>query len=242
MANTTKNIFVNAAKNVAIIMDGNARWAISNSLNISKGHSKGVEIVKLIVEESVKQKLSSLTLYAFSSENWSRPKAEVEAIKRLIVLAIEEQVPDLVKQKVKLKFFGRIDDFGSKIINKINDAEKATDINKPSLLLNIALGYGGRQDIVDITKNIARKILTKDIKIDDIDENMISRLSSVPVDDIDLLIRTGGDNRISNFLLYQIAYTEICFVNKYWPDFTKRDFLNCIENFKKVNRRFGKRI
>ena len=242
MANTTKNIFVNAAKNVAIIMDGNARWAISNSLNISKGHSKGVEIVKLIVEESVKQKLSSLTLYAFSSENWSRPKAEVEAIKGLIVLAIEEQVPDLVKQKVKLKFFGRIDDFGSKIINKINDAEKATDIHKPSLLLNIALGYGGRQDIVDITKNIARKILTKDIKVDDIDENMINRFSSVPVDDIDLLIRTGGDNRISNFLLYQIAYTEICFVNKYWPDFTQRDFLNCIENFKKVNRRFGKRI
>ena len=242
MANTTKNISVNTAKNVAVIMDGNGRWAISNSLNISKGHSKGVEIVKLIVEESVKQKLSSLTLYAFSSENWSRPKAEVEAIKRLVVLAIEEQVPDLVKQKVKLKFFGRIDDFGSKIINKINDAEKATDINKPSLLLNIALGYGGRQDIVDITKNIARKILTKDIKVDDIDENMINRFSSVPVDDIDLLIRTGGDNRISNFLLYQIAYTEICFVNKYWPDFTKRDFLNCIENFKKVNRRFGKRI
>jgi undecaprenyl diphosphate synthase len=242
MANTTKKISVNAAKNVAVIMDGNGRWAISNSLNISKGHSKGVEIVKLIVEESAKQKLSSLTLYAFSSENWSRPKAEVEAIKRLIVLAIEEQVPDLVKQKVKLKFFGRIDDFGSKIINKINDAEKATDINKPSLLLNIALGYGGRQDIVDITKNIARKILTKDIKIDDIDENMINRFSSVPVDDIDLLIRTGGDNRISNFLLYQIAYTEIFFVNKYWPDFTKKDFLNCLESFKKVNRRFGKRI
>ena len=242
MANTTKNISVNAVKNVAVIMDGNGRWAISNSLNISKGHSKGVEIVKLIVEESVKQKLSSLTLYAFSSENWSRPKAEVEAIKRLIVLAIEEQVPDLVKQKVKLKFFGRIDDFGSKIINKINDAEKATDLNKPSLLLNIALGYGGRQDIVDITKNIARKILTKDIKVDDIDENTINRFSSVPVDDIDLLIRTGGDNRISNFLLYQIAYTEICFVNKYWPDFTKKDFLNCLESFKKVNRRFGKRI
>jgi undecaprenyl diphosphate synthase len=242
MANTTKKISVNAAQNVAVIMDGNGRWAISNSLNISKGHSKGVEIVKLIVEESVKQKLSSLTLYAFSSENWSRPKAEVEAIKRLVVLAIEEQVPDLVKQKVKLKFFGRIDDFGSKIINKINDAEKATDINKPSLLLNIALGYGGRQDIVDITKNIARKILTKDIKVDDIDENMINRFSSVPVDDIDLLIRTGGDNRISNFLLYQIAYTEICFVNKYWPDFTKKDFLNCLESFKKVNRRFGKRI
>jgi undecaprenyl diphosphate synthase len=241
MANTTKKISVNAAKNVAIIMDGNGRWAISNSLNISKGHSKGVEIVKLIVEESVKQKLSSLTLYAFSSENWSRPKAEVEFIKRLVVLAIEEQVPDLIKQKVKLKFFGRINHFGSKIVNKINDAEKATDMNKPFLLLNIALGYGGRQDIVDITKNIARKILTKDIKVEDIDENMINRFSSVPVDDIDLLIRSGGDNRISNFLLYQIAYTEICFVNKYWPDFTKKDFLNCLESFKNVNRRFGKR-
>ena len=242
MANTTKKISLNEAKNVAVIMDGNGRWAISNSLNISKGHSKGVEIVKLIVEESAKQKLSSLTLYAFSSENWSRPKAEVEAIKRLVVLAIEEQVPDLIKQKVKLKFFGRIDDFGPQIINKINEAEKATDINKPSLSLNIALGYGGKQDIVDITKNIARKILTKDIKIDDIDENMINRFSSVPVDDIDLLIRTGGDNRISNFLLYQIAYTEIYFVDKYWPDFTKEDFLNCLESFKKANRRFGKRI
>jgi undecaprenyl diphosphate synthase len=242
MANKFKKISVNAVKNVAIIMDGNGRWAISNSLNISKGHSKGVEIVRLIVEESVREKLSSLTLYAFSSENWSRPKAEVEAIKRLVVLAIEEQVPDLIKQKVKLKFFGRIDDFGSKIINKINDAEKATDINNPSLSLNIALGYGGRQDIVDTTKKIARKILTRNIKVDDIDETMINRFSSVPVDDIDLLIRTGGDNRISNFLLYQIAYTEICFVNKYWPDFTKKDFLNCLESFKKVNRRFGKRI
>ena len=242
MANKFKKISVNAVKNVAIIMDGNGRWAISNSLNISKGHSKGVEIVRLIVEESVREKLSSLTLYAFSSENWSRPKAEVEAIKRLVVLAIEEQVPDLIKQKVKLKFFGRIDDFGSKIINKINDAEKATDINNPSLSLNIALGYGGRQDIVDTTKKIARKILTRNIKVDDIDENMINKFSSAPVDQVDLLIRTGGDKRISNFLLYQIAYTEISFCNKFWPDFSNKDFLDCLENFKKVNRRFGRRI
>jgi|TARA_B100000497_G_scaffold1506_1_gene1783 undecaprenyl diphosphate synthase len=242
MANTKQIISVNAAENVAIIMDGNGRWAFSNSLNVSKGHAKGVEIARNIVEESVKQKLSSLTLYAFSSENWSRPKAEVEAIKRLIILAIEEQVPDLIKQKVRLKFFGRIDDFGSKIINKINDAEKATNLNQPSLSLNIALGYGGRQDIVDVTKNITRKVLSKEINVDDIDENMINKFSSAPIDQVDLLIRTGGDKRISNFLLYQIAYTEISFCDKFWPDFSKKDFLDCLENFKKVNRRFGRRI
>jgi len=242
MANTNKKISVNAAKNVAIIMDGNGRWALSNSLNISKGHEKGVEIVRHIVEESIKQNLSSLTLYAFSSENWSRPKAEIEAIKRLVILAIEEQVPDLIKQKVKLKFFGRIDDFGSKIINKINDAEKITNLDKPSLCLNIALGYGGRQDMVDITKNISFKVLSKDINIDEIDENMINKFSAAPVDEVDLLIRTGGDKRISNFLLYQIAYTEIFFVNKYWPDFSNTDFLDCLASFKKVNRSFGGRI
>jgi len=242
MANTNKKISVNAAKNVAIIMDGNGRWALSNSLNISKGHEKGVEIVQHIVEESIKQNLSSLTLYAFSSENWSRPKAEIEAIKRLVILAIEEQVPDLIKQKVKLKFFGRIDDFGSKIINKINDAEKITNLDKPSLCLNIALGYGGRQDMVDITKNISFKVLSKDINIDEIDENMINKFSAAPVDEVDLLIRTGGDKRISNFLLYQIAYTEIYFVNKYWPDFSNTDFLDCLASFKKVNRSFGGRI
>ena len=242
MANTKQRISVNAAKNVAIIMDGNGRWAFSNSLNVSKGHAKGVEIARQIVEESVKQKLSSLTLFAFSAENWSRPKAEVEAIKRLIILAIEEQVPDLIKQKVRLKFFGRINDFGSTIINKINDAEKLTDLNQPSLFLNIALGYGGRQDIVDVTKNITRKVLSKEINVDDIDENMINKFSSAPIDQVDLLIRTGGDKRISNFLLYQIAYTEISFCDKFWPDFSKKDFLDCLENFKKVNRRFGRRI
>ena len=169
MANTKQRISVNAAENVAIIMDGNGLWALSNSLNVSKGHAKGVEIARQIVEESVKQKLSSLTLFAFSTENWSRPKAEVEAIKRLIILAIEEQVPDLIKQKVRLKFFGRINDFGSTIINKINDAEKVTDFNQPALSLNIALGYGGRQDIVDITKNISRRVLSKELNVDDID-------------------------------------------------------------------------
>ena len=242
MANSSKDKQKNIAKNIAIIMDGNGRWALSNSLNISKGHSKGVEVVREIVEESVKQDISSLTLYAFSSENWSRPKSEVDAIKKLIVKAINEQVPDLKKQKVKLKFFGEIEDFGSKILSKINAAEAETNSYKSVLNLNVALGYGGRKDIVNVAKKISNKVLSGEIKSEQINEEMISNFSSSPVDDIDLLIRTGGDKRISNFLLYQIAYTEICFVNKYWPDFTKEDFTDCIDNFKTVSRRFGKRI
>ena len=238
MANSSK---INIPKHVGIIMDGNGRWAIKNSLKISEGHKKGVSIVKDIVEESVKQDLSSLTIYAFSTENWKRPKAEVTAIKKLVIDAINDQVPELKEQRVRLQFFGHTYDFGKKVIDKIDYAEQETHIKKSKLDLNIALGYGGKQDIVDITKKIASSVSAKQIKIEDINEKVIHNVSSVPVENIDLLIRTGGDNRISNFLLYQIAYAEIMFVDKYWPDFNRKDFLKCIDNFKKINRRFGKR-
>ncbi|MDB4191932.1 polyprenyl diphosphate synthase [Gammaproteobacteria bacterium] len=241
MANSLKPLLKNNL-NIAIIMDGNGRWALSNSLNISKGHQKGVQVVKDIVQESVQQKISSLTLYAFSSENWSRPKAEIEAIKKLVITAIEEQVPELIEQKVKLTFFGRHDNFGKKISDKIKEAELNTNTLEPSLNLNVALGYGGRQDIVDLTKNISSRVLAKEINIDDINEEMVSNFSCVPQDKIDLLIRTGGDKRISNFLLYQIAYAEIFFIDKYWPDFEKDDFISCINKFNKVSRRFGARV
>ena len=241
MANSLKPLSKNKL-NIAVIMDGNGRWALSNSLNISKGHQKGVQVVKDIVQESVQQKISSLTLYAFSSENWSRPKAEIEAIKKLVLTAIEEQVPELIEQKVKLTFFGRHDNFGKKISEKIKEAELDTNTSEPSLNLNVALGYGGRQDIVDLTKNISSRVLAKEINIDDINEEMVSNFSCVPQDKIDLLIRTGGDKRVSNFLLYQIAYAEIFFIDKYWPDFEKEDFISCINKFNKVSRRFGARV
>lgn len=241
MAKSSRHI-LKGGLNVAVIMDGNGRWALSNSLNVSKGHQKGVQVVKDIVEEAVNQKVSSLTLYAFSSENWSRPKAEIEAIKKLVLSAIEEQVPELIKQKVKLKFFGRHEDFGPVVASKIQEAESDTNVALPSLNLNVALGYGGRQDIVDLTKKISLKVLSKEINTEDINEQMIGDYSCVPEDKIDLLIRTGGDKRISNFLLYQIAYAEICFVEKFWPDFEKDDFVSCINNFNKVSRRFGARI
>ena len=238
MANTSK---INTPKNVGIIMDGNGRWAIKNSLKISEGHKKGVSIVKDIVEESVKQDLSSLTIYAFSSENWKRPKTEVTAIKKLVVDAINDQVSDLKEQKVRLKFFGHIYDFGKKVIDKISYAEEETNIQNSKLDLNVALGYGGKQDIVDMAKKISSSVLAKQIKLKDINEKTLHNASSVPVDEIDLLIRTGGDRRISNFLLYQIAYAEIMFIDKYWPDFSKNDFLKCLDNFKNIKRRFGKR-
>ena len=241
MATSSRHI-LKGGLNVAVIMDGNGRWALSNSLNVSKGHQKGVQVVKDIVEEAVNQKVSSLTLYAFSSENWSRPKAEIEAIKKLVLSAIEEQVPELIKQKVKLKFFGRHEDFGPVVASKIQEAESDTNVPLPSLNLNVAFGYGGRQDIVDLTKKISLKVLSKEINTEDINEEMIGDYSCVPEDKIDLLIRTGGDKRISNFLLYQIAYAEICFVEKFWPDFEKDDFVSCINNFNKVSRRFGARI
>tara|TARA_Y100000766_G_scaffold167305_1_gene143705 strand:+ start:1621 stop:2346 length:726 start_codon:yes stop_codon:yes gene_type:complete len=229
-------------KNIGIIMDGNGRWAIRNSLNISEGHKKGVGVVRDIVEEAVKRGIQSLTLYAFSSENWQRPKREINAIKRLVIEAINEQVPELKEKKVKLKFFGHLDDFGEKIQNKIFFAENETCFEEAKLNLNVALGYGGQQDIVDIVYKVSEEVSSGSLNLKDITKETINSYSSVPVDEIDLLIRTGGDKRISNFLLYQIAYAEIMFIEKFWPDFTNKDFVNCLDNFKNVSRRFGKRI
>jgi undecaprenyl diphosphate synthase len=229
-------------KNIAIIMDGNGRWAKSNKLQITQGHEKGVVVVKDIVEECVTQNIDTLTVYAFSSENWSRPKKEINGIKTLIIRAISDQVPELIDQRVKLNFFGYLEDFGSKIIEKISKAQKDTFLTNPSLELNVALGYGGRSDIIQTSKILAKKVQDKEINIKDINEDIFSQLSLVPVDNIDLVIRTGGDKRLSNFLLFQIAYAEIMFIEKLWPDFTKEDFIHCLESFKNVERRFGKRI
>lgn len=232
----------NLPKNVGIIMDGNGRWAVKNSFRVSEGHKKGVNVVRKVVEESVKQDIKSLTLYAFSSENWKRPKTEINAIKKLIIKAIDDQSQELIDQKVKLKFFGDIDSFGKKIINKISKIESDTYRKDSSLDLNVALGYGGQQDIINIVKNASKQVSSGKLNIRDINKKTIETFSSVPVEDIDLLIRTGGDKRVSNFLLFQIAYAEIMFIDKFWPDFSVKDYKNCLRSFKKASRRFGKRI
>ena len=224
-------------KNIAIIMDGNGRWAKKNNLQIKEGHARGVSALKEIVKESVNQNIESLTVYAFSTENWKRPKSEVKAINNLIVNSIKNELGELIEQKVKVKFFGDYSHFGKKTNEKIKFAEEESFTNKPKLRLNIALGYGGKMDIVNIAKEVSRL----KIKASDINDHTISELSQVPESNIDLLIRTGGDTRISNFLLYQIAYSEIHFVKKLWPDYTKQDFKRSINKYFNSERRFGER-
>ena len=224
-------------KNIAIIMDGNGRWAKKNNLQIKEGHARGVSALKEIVKESVNQNIESLTVYAFSTENWKRPKSEVKAINNLIVNSINNELDELIEQKVKVRFFGDYSNFGKKTYEKIKFAEEKSFSNKPKLRLNVALGYGGKMDII----NIAREVSRLKIKASDINDRTINELSQVPESNIDLLIRTGGDTRISNFLLYQIAYSEIHFVKKLWPDYSKQDFKRNINKYFNSERRFGER-
>ena len=224
-------------KNIAIIMDGNGRWAKKNNLQIKEGHARGVSALKEIVEESVNQNIESLTVYAFSTENWKRPKSEVKAINNLIVNSINNELDELIEQRVKVRFFGDYSNFGKKTYEKIKFAEEKSFSNKPKLRLNVALGYGGKMDII----NIAREVSRLKIKASDINDHTINELSQVPEPSIDLLIRTGGDTRISNFLLYQIAYSEIHFVRKLWPDYSKQDFKRNIKKYTNSERRFGER-
>ncbi len=224
-------------KNVAIIMDGNGRWAKKNNLQIKEGHARGVSALKEIVKESVSQNIESLTVFAFSTENWKRPKSEVKAINNLIVNSINNELDELIEQKVKVRFFGDYSNFGKKTFEKIEFAHEKSLINKPKLRLNVALGYGGKMDIINIAKEVSRM----KIKTSDINDDTISELSQVPESNIDLLIRTGGDTRISNFLLYQIAYSEIHFVKKLWPDYSKLDFKRNINKYFNSERRYGER-
>ena len=227
--------------NAAIIMDGNGRWAKKNSLNVTSGHEKGVDVVRKIVESAAKAKLESLSLYAFSTENWSRPKKEILGIKKLIIKAIDSQVPELIQQKVRLNFFGDYSSFGKTAVKAIRDAEISTAFTDPKLKLNIALGYGGRADIVHATKLIANEIKLDKLRLEDVSDEIIFKYLKAPINDLDLLIRTGGDHRISNFLLYHLAYSEIQFTETLWPDFTEKEFLQCLETFSNTERRFGKR-
>tara|TARA_Y100000996_G_scaffold396320_1_gene362307 strand:+ start:352 stop:1083 length:732 start_codon:yes stop_codon:yes gene_type:complete len=227
--------------NAAIIMDGNGRWAKKNALSVTSGHEKGVEVVRKIVESAAKVKLQSLSLYAFSTENWSRPKKEILGIKKLIIKAIDSQVSELIHQEVKLNFFGDYSSFGKKVIGAIQEAERLTAFEHPKLKLNIALGYGGRADIIQATKLIANEIKLDKLSLEEVSEETIFRYLKAPIDDLDLLIRTGGDHRISNFLLYHLAYSEIQFTETLWPDFTEEEFLQCLEAFSNTERRFGKR-
>ena len=226
-------------RHVAIIMDGNGRWARARGLDRSEGHVEGVNTVRKITEAASEIGIKYLTLYTFSTENWNRPQEEVDALMNLIVIAIERETADLIKNNVRLTMigdFGRMPDFARRRLSKcMDDTAHCT-----GLTLVLALSYSSRWEITGAVRNIAAKVQAGSLDPDDITDDTISRnLSTADMPDPDLLIRTGGDFRVSNFLLWQIAYSEIYVTSTYWPDFTKDDFLDALEQFQSRERRFG---
>ena len=227
-------------KHIAIIMDGNGRWAKSNNKTRLEGHRKGVHSVRSIIQKSLDVKIKTLSLYTFSKDNWKRPKKEIDGLMLLFAKTIQKEFDNFNKNDIKVSFIGDIDSFPDKIKKIIVHTIKNTSKNK-SLNLNIALGYSGRQEIVYAFKTAIKKIIKEDISINDITEDFISQnLYKPKLGDPDLLIRTGGEFRVSDFMLWQIAYSEIFFTDKYWPDFNQEDFLNAINDYMNRERRYGK--
>ena len=225
---------------VAIIMDGNTRWAENNNLDKNDGHKEGVKKARLAVEFFLENKIKNLTLFAFSTENWGREKKEVKALLKLFLEAINEQTPDLIKNKVKLNFIGEISRFDKILINKIKSSQIKTSKYVSKMSLNIAISYGGRWDIEQALKTIVKDILKRKIKVKNIDESLIANyLSTSLIPDPDLIIRSAGEQRISNFFLWQAAYSEIYFSKKLWPDFNEKDFKKALDEYALRKRKFG---
>ena len=227
-------------QHVAIIMDGNGRWAKKRGLMRSFGHENGVTTVRQITEIASELGIGYLTLYTFSTENWNRPKDEVDALMNLIVDSIEQQTPDLIKNNVRLTTIGnmrRMPQFARERLEKcMDDTAHCT-----GLVLCLALSYSSRWEIVEACKKLAAQAAAGQIQAESIDDDMVSKaMATASMPDPDLLIRTAGDLRISNFLLWQIAYSELYFTPKFWPDFTKEDFCEAIVDYQSRERRFGK--
>lgn len=225
---------------IAVIMDGNGRWAEKHGLPRTFGHRKGVKAAETMVESCLEAGISYLTLFCFSSENWNRPEEEVSALMDLLRSYFKEDVQKLQEKRVKLKFSGRFDRLPEDIRKKMAEVD-SIEISQPKLTLVMALSYGGREEIVDAARRLARRVADNDLSIEQIDEAEFSRSLYTPdVPDPDLLIRSGGEKRISNFLLWQGAYTEIVFSNKLWPDFSKEDFQSALDEYALRHRRFGR--
>ena len=223
-------------EHVAIIMDGNGRWAKSRNLPRIMGHREGMKRVKEIVESSKEFGVKILTLFAFSTENWLRPKDEVSFLMSLLREYIKKEVKNLKNNNVRLNFIGDLSKFSDDINLMLTNAMEETS-ECSELILNIALNYGGRYDILQAVKNIIKD----NLKPEDVDENLFSKyLYTKGMKDPDLLIRTSGEYRISNFLLWQIAYTELYITETYWPDFNKLEFKKALDDYAKRERRFGK--
>ena len=222
---------MNSVKHVAIIMDGNGRWGIKHKKSRNLGHKQGLKTVEKIIKASIKNKIKYLTLYAFSTENWKRPKKEVIFLFNLLENFLLSKIPDLNKKNIKLKIIGK-KQFSKKINILLNKSEKKTFMNK-KLQINLALNYGSKSELVH-SFNIINQNKEK------INEKNISKhLFTQDIPDPDILIRTGDTQRLSNFLLWQLAYSEIFFEKKLWPDFNENDYNKILKNFKKIKRNFG---
>lgn len=226
-------------KHVAIIMDGNGRWAKQQGKLRTFGHRAGVKSVRASVEFCRQNNISALTLFAFSSENWSRPKDEVGALMELFALVLGSEVKKLHRNGVQLRVIGDLSRFDDKLVAKIRKAESLTADNS-DLVLNIAANYGGKWDIVNAAKKITEEVQSGQLMVTDITEDKFSASMSMgDLPAVDLLIRTGGEYRISNFLLWQIAYAELYFTQTLWPDFDKSAFQGAVDDFVSRQRRFG---
>ena len=222
---------MNPLKHVAIIMDGNGRWGLKNKNSRNAGHRAGLNTVEKIIKETIKNNIKFLTLYAFSTENWKRPKKEINFLFNLLENFLKEKIEDLNKRKIKLKIIGK-KNFSTKLNNLLNLSEKKTSKNK-RLQINLALNYGSKAELI-----YAFKELEKNKELIN-EKNIVKYLQTRDIPDPDILIRTGNTKRLSNFLLWQMAYSEIFFEKKLWPDFNEKDYYKIIKKFKNIKRNFG---
>jgi len=225
---------------LAVIMDGNGRWAKLKGLFRTAGHEKGANAVKEVVEGCGDLGIKFVTLYAFSTENWNRPKMEVKTLMNLLVSSLKKEINTLQKNKIKLHAIGNIESLPPKVHNELQEVMEKTKEND-KMVLTLALSYGSREEITHIIKEISGKVKNNIISIENIDETVINEhLYTRNLPDVDLLIRTSGEQRISNFLLWQIAYAELYFTEVLWPDFNKEHLFEAIINYQNRERRFGK--
>ncbi|MBF0131143.1 MAG: isoprenyl transferase [Magnetococcales bacterium] len=235
----TQTSFEKTPRHVAIVMDGNRRWAKARFLPKFEGHRQGVKAVRRTVEACLDFGIPVLTLYTFSAENWNRPQEEVSALMNLLAIHLRKEMDELVKEGVRFQALGRIARLPQNIQDLVRELEQQTSHNS-RLLFNLALNYGGRQELVDAAIQISREVVGGQLQIDAIDEAAVSqRLTTAGMDDPDLLIRTGGEQRVSNFLLWQLAYSEMVFLPIFWPEFDANHLRKAIEEFGRRERRFG---
>ena len=230
----------NLPKHIAIIMDGNGRWAKEKGFLRVFGHENGTKSVRTTVESCAELGIENLTLYAFSTENWNRPKLEVKTLMQLLISSLKKEIGTMQKNSIRLNAIGNLEHLPERVLKELLHVIDETKDNT-QMTLTLALSYGSRDELINATKQICDKVKNNIISVENIDETLINQhLYTQNLPDVDLLIRTSGEKRISNFLLWQIAYAELYFTDVYWPDFTNENLYEAIINYQKRERRFGK--